>query len=436
MKKEILIFCLLLCTLLNYAQSNSDIARVYIKRANEVIEGAEDYKTALTYFKKAMKYTDSIINRDVAFLGSKIYFETHQKQLDLYEQLNYLLLSEKYSKQYFVLAKDRDSEEYLNCVEDYVLIQETKEKLLDAIKEFEVEELRKKIEFKKIDSLTSAWKKKSESLTIKVDTIHDFNKNKLALFTNNGFFGLINDVGEFVVEANQFLDVIHFDGYFIFKNQKENPTKLYCYNSNKNVGFEIPEISLFSSLSTHFGRVMLPRGNGLFVTYPDKSNQPFVYDLNERKLMEFKMDKEFFKNLKKTDKIDKYNKDGEVKINKKWYTFGGDLGGEIHPLYQEKGTALLGFLCAVDGTVINTASDYQYIGAFYNGTFEASKSGVTIWIDQKGKEVGKVNNEAKIYSGNSIIERLNKGSYHIKKDGFIILGKEKLEKMDVFIKKN
>lgn len=436
MKKKVLLSIFLFSFLFSYGQLDKAIANTYIKRANKAIEEAVDFTTAAEYFEKALERLDTITNKDIAILGSKIYFEIHHKQETLEDQLLYLKKSQSFFKQYNALTKNKKSEDYKLTIDElYVPIIEGIEKLEEEIKFEKEEELKRQKELKRIDSLNTVWENKSMSLSIKVDSIYSFNKNKIALFKNKNLFGLMDDTGNIVVPADEYESVTHFDGLYIFKNLENNPTKLFYYNSNSKVSYLLPNVSDFYTLSTHFGKVMLPRGNGRLVTYPNNSTQPFVYDLNLRKVVTIANEKDLLKNLDKSDVIDKYNKDGEVKIDKDWYQFGGHLGGGVHPLYAEEGYNLKGFLCSIDGKFLNSISDYQYIGAFYNGKFEASKGTETVWINQNGTKVSDANNEGGEYRGKSNVVKLENGSYQIINDGKIILGNEKLEKQEDFLKK-
>ncbi|MGK0325004.1 MAG: outer membrane lipoprotein-sorting protein [Polaribacter sp.] len=435
MKKILVTLICLISFTLTKAQSDKAIASVYIKRAYEAIETNVNYEFAQTYFEKAMKYTDSILDRRIAALGSRIYFEVHHKQPTEKVQLEFLEKAKGYSMQYFNLATSTKSEEYIQNTEHFIMIEETLEILKNQIKENEIERLRKEKELRKIDSLKTLWLNKSESLSIKVDSIYKFNKNNVALYNNNNFIGLINDLGEVLLEAKEYVDALSFDGYVIFKNKIDEPTKLYSFNTNNNTGFHIPSISDFNSLSTHYGKVMLPRGNGRLVTYPDNSYEPMVYDLNLNQIVKISNKKELFKNLKKADVIDKYNKDDEIKIGKTWYNFGGHLGGGVHPLYTVKGYDLEGFLCSVDGKLLRTASDYQFIGAFYNNKFQALKGAQIFWVNQNGTKVSAAKDEAEKYTGNSKLTKLENGAYQIMKDDMIVLRDEKLEKLVDYLTK-
>ena len=435
MKKTILITLLLFLGTYTYSQSDNDIAKVYIKRANEAIEESIDFKSALDNFEKAMKYMDTITDRRIASLGSDIYFENHLKKENLEGKLEFLKKAEAFSKQYFALAKNKKLEEYTENVEKSILIKETISEIENQIKILEEEKKAREKELRRIDSLKTVWENKSKELSLKVDNISDFNKNNLALFTKNGYYGIINDIGEIIIEANEYKDALSFDGYFLLKNKKEEPNKIYIYNTNSNKGFLLPNVSEFNTISTHYGQVMLPRGNGRVVTYPNNSYQPMVFDLNVQKVVRVQNEKELFKKLKKGDIIDKYNKDGEIKINKKWYDFGGHVGGGIHPLYFNKNYEVHSYLCSIDGKILLTASDYKYIGPFHNNKIQAIYNGETTWINQNGTKVSEAKDDSGKYAGKSKLKKLENGSYQIIRDGIIILGQEKLEKMSDFLRK-
>ncbi len=422
MKKTILTLFSLFITTFIFSQSNKEIASVYIKRATESLNNLE-IKRSLVDFNKAMKYTDTIISADVAKLGTQINYE-----LSNYAE------AKVYCKQYFLLVKNKKTEEYAELLELSVDINEEIELGLKEQQRIEEERLKKEKELQRIDSLKTVWQTKSESLSIKVDSLYNFNKNNLALYTNNNLFGIINDLGEIIIEAKEYEDAISFDGFIILKNKINNPTKLYCFNTNTNSGFLIPNISDFNTRSTHFGQVMLPRANGRLVTYPNNSKEPFVYDLNLKKNVRIANQKELFKDLKKNDIIDKYNSDGEVKKGKVWYVFGGHLGGGIHPLYAEEGYDLKAFLFSIDGKILDTASGYKYLGAFYNSKSQAFNGTNTSWLNQNGTKVSDAKDEAENYKGNSKVIKLENGAYQIIQDGVIILGKERLEKIGIFLR--
>ncbi|MEE9407568.1 MAG: hypothetical protein V3V28_05785 [Polaribacter sp.] len=434
MKKLLLALLCLLTFTISSAQSNNDFAKIYIKRAKQAIETDIDFSLALVHLNKAMNRMDTITDRKIASLASLIYFENHHNQASVKEQLAFLKKSEGYSKQYFLLAKNKESEEYINNLESLILIQETLEELVSKEKKQEEERIRKEVELRKIDSLKTVWNNKSATLSVKVDSIYNFNKYNIALYTKNNNFGIINDKAEVILTADEYKAASNFEGFILLKNKIQEPTKIYCFNTKTNTGFLLPNPSDFNSLSTHYGKVMLPRGNGRLVMYPNNSYKPMVYDLNVKKMVKISNQQDLFKNLKKNDIIDKYKKDGKVKVNKEWYQFGGHLGGGIHPLYSEDNYQVHSFLCSVDGNVLKSSSDYQHIGAFYNNKFQAINGDNTMWINQNGTKVSAAKDEAKEYKGNSKVVKIDSGVYQITKDGVIILGNEKLVKMSIFLR--
>ncbi len=423
MKKILLaLLCVMTFTVSN-AQSNNDIANVYIKRAQESLDNLE-VDASLTHFTKAMKYMDTITSAKVAKLGTFIHYE-----------LRNFAEAQTMAKQYFLLSKNKKSTEYTEIIELFVNINEELEAQLAEEKRLEEERLRKEKELKRIDSLKTIWNNKSDALSIKVDSIYKFNKNNVALYSNKGSFGIIDDNGEILIKADEYIHAISYDGYILLLNKVEESNKIYCFNSNDRSGFDLPSPSDFNSLSTHYGKVMLPRGNGRLVTYPNNSYQPLVYDLNARKMVQISNKEALFKNLKKNDIIDKYNKEGEIKINKVWFDFGGHLGGGIHPLYSNKNYKVHSFLCSIDGKVLSSVSGYEYIGAFHNNKFQVYNDGKTTWVNQNGTKVSAPKDESGSYLGDSKVAKLENGSYQIKKGGVIVLGDEKLEKMIDFLRK-
>jgi tetratricopeptide (TPR) repeat protein len=424
------VFCVFSFCTLN-SQSNNEIAKVYLKRSQESLTSyrgninPSDLDESLDHFSKAMKYTDTITSAKTARLGTLIYYE----KSDFKEARVYI-------KQYFQLATNKSSDEYTELIEISVDINEKLEAQLLAEKKIEEERIRKEKELRRIDSLKVIWNAKSELLSLQLDSIYKFDKNNLALFNNEGSYGIINDKGEVVLESDDYKAALAFDGYVLFMNKLQDPTKIYCFNSGTKEVFMLPLVSDFNLLSTHYGKVMLPRGNGRLVLYPDNAYGPMVYDLNVKKIVRVANKKELFKSLKSNDIIDKYNKKDEVKINKDWYSFGGHVGGGIHALYLEDDYNVHSFLCSIDGNILYADSDYQYLGAFHNNKSQAIKDNKTVWVNQNGTKVSTAKDDAGEYSGSSTLTRLNSGAYQITQDGVIILGKERLEKLPVFLRNN
>jgi len=425
MKKIFLTFTSLIIFTFTHAQSDKDFANVYIKRSQESLNNFE-VKTALIHFDKALKYIDTIQSANVAKLGTLIYYE-----------LEDLAKAKSFAQQYFVLVKNKESDEYYEFLELYVNITEDLDIQLAKEKLIEDERIKEENALKRIDSLKTSWQNKAKSLTIHVDSIYAFNKYNLALYAKDNYYGIISDKGEVVVKANKYKSYISFDGYVIFEDKELEPTKLYCYNTIENTGFLLPSPFNFNALSTHYGKVMLPRGNGLLVAYLNKSFEPMVYDLNLKKSLKVDDKEKLFKKLKNNGFIDKYNNDDdEVRINRIWYKFGGHLGGGMYPLYFSNIYQVNSYLCSTDGRVLDGRSDYEYLGAFYDNKFQAIKDHKTSWIDQNGTEVTAPKDVSKGYKGKTKVVKLTDGTYQLMEEGFIILGDKKLEKLEVFLRDN
>ena len=418
--KKVFVLLGLLFSIFSYAQTNDEIAGVYLKRARKVIEESIDFKEAKVLYEKAMRYVDSVKTSDMAMLGARIYYELEEYKT-----------AKRLSKKYFALVKNRKSEEYEDQLELAILITEELEQQEEEQKRLEEARIKKEKEIKFIDSLKTEWRSKAKSMVLPFDGIDAFNKYQVAIYRFKGKVGLLSDVGEIIVEANDFEDVVSFDGIFIFKDKANEPSKLYYYNMSTSEGFDIPALSTFNTLSTHYGTVMLPRANGQLVTYPNNSYEPFIFDLNTRSVVRLENQKELFKSLRKSDAIDKYNNDGEVKKDKTWYTFGGHLGGGVHPLYEEN-YVLSGFLFSIDGTFFSAKTDYQYIGPFYNNTMQAIQGNETIWVNQNGTKISSVEDQSKEYSGESRVVKTD-GGFHIMQGDKIVLGDDKLETIEDFV---
>lgn len=426
MKKYLLSFVLLFISVSFYGQTNKEIAGVYIRKAQKNYSNLE-IDEANKNFSKAIKLLDTINKADIARLGTLIQFE-----LKKYEN------AKNYAKYYFQLVKKKNTEDYTMLLDLYVTIEEELEKIeAERIKQENARLAREK-EARRIDSLKTVWRKRADALTLNVKNIEAFNKNNVSIFKNEDFIGVVDHLGNVLVKADTYKAVRNYDGYFLLMNKENEPTKIYSYNSHTKTGELLPSVSEFNILSTHYGNVMLPRGNGTIVTYPNNSLKAYVYNVNTKKFVTIADQKTLFKELKKNDKIDKYNKDGQVKIEKQYFDFGGHLGGGVYPLYLSD-YSLYGFLCSLDGTVLKT-NNYKGIGAFHNGKYHVINDGESYWVNQNGTKVSAAENESGNYKGNSKIVPLEKGGFqiHQKIDGYnyIIKGNEKLEFLEDFLRKN
>lgn len=426
MKKKLATLIILLFAITSmFAQSKSEIANVFIKRAWKKYNDIETRVDALADFNKALKYLDTITKPDVAKLGTLVHYEVGNWKK-----------AKSYAQQYFNLSKNKKTDEYLGLVELFVTIDEEIEAEEKQKKQEEEIRIKKEKELRKIDSLKTIWNTKADEFAVKADSVYSLNANGYALFLNKGKYGIVNDKAETVVEANTYEFAISYGGFIIFQNKEKEPTKIYFFNTNNGSGNQLPALSDINPLSTHYGVVMLPRANGRLVTYPNNSFKPLVFDLNENKIVRVANKEDLLDGLKKNDRIRKFNKDGEVKIDKDWYIFGGHLGGGVHPLYFENNYNVHAYLFSIDGTVLFTNSDYKYIGAFYENKLQAIKGEDVFWINQNGTKVTPPKDKTAIYAGDSKVVKTKEGFYQVFRDDKIIKGDKTLEKLPIFLRNN
>lgn len=422
-----LIALLLLIGVKSFAQTNQEIASIYIKKTEKSLEKLK-FEEALDNYNKAVKLLDTITNPKVAKLGMVIN----------YEMSNYKE-SKKFAKQYFTLSKNKTSEEYMQSLELYVELEEKITAIEEEKRHQEKLRLERERELRRIDSLKKVWADKANTLSFKANEIYTFNKSKKAVFKFEGKYGVVNDKGEILVKPtyNNFLD---FDGYVVFTNKKENPTKVYIYNSNNDNLQKVPPVMDFNGNSSHFGNVTFPRGNARLVMYPNNSTQTLVFDIEAKEIVRIANLKSLLKSLRKSDKIDKYDDDERtVKVNKKWYSFGSHLGEGVYTLYNTESKTLHGYLITKtdsEDPVVVKADELQSVGVFYNGKAQAIKNGKIVWVNELCSEVNAPKDERGKYTGESKTEKLEEGKYHFKQNEFIILGGEKLGKMVDFLREN
>lgn len=404
-----------------FSQTNSEIAGVYINRSEEHFNNAE-FDAALEIFNKALKYLDSVPDSRVAKLGTLLHFE-HGRFFE----------ARSYSTSYFELVKDKTTEDYKIMLDTFVTIQDEIDKYIKEQKAIETKRLAEEREARRLDSLNKLWIDLSKSFAIRIDSIYKFNKYNLAVFSKDNQLGIIDDVGTIVHPPQHFNHFITYDGYVLLMDKKQDPTKIYVYDFNAKHGFLLPSVSVVSPNATHYGKVMLPRANGLIITYPDNSNKAFVYNVKEKSFLETEELKEFLKRLKKNDIIEKY-KDNQVRLNKQWLTLGSHLGAGIYELYENQNR--FGFLNTSDGKLWN-ADFYNYLGGFYDGNFEVLEGEKRFWMDPEGIKGTTNKNENGSYSGTSRFIKYNDGIYVIlqNRDGkdYLVHGEKTLLNQKQFV---
>ncbi|MFK7833076.1 MAG: hypothetical protein AB8B52_07360 [Winogradskyella sp.] len=412
MKLKFVILCFIVSLpVLMSSQTNSEIAGVYIERSEKHFYDLEIDK-ALDIFNKALKYMDSVPNSRVAKLGTLLHFE-HQKYFE----------ARSYARSYFELEEDKSSEDYQTMLATFVDIQEEIESYIAEQKALELKRQAEDRAAQRLDSLNTLWLDKSKAFAVVADSIYQFNKYNLAVFSKNGQLGIIDDVGNIVEQPQAYKYVITYDGYILFLDKETNPTKIFVYNCVNRKGRLLPQVSILDSNATNYGKVMLPRANGLIVTYPNTTSKAFVYNIEEKLFSDIEDLKEFLKTLKKNDIIEKY-KDEQVRINKTWLTLGSHLGAQIYELY-DLDSQRFGYLNTANGRVwdVNT---YNFLGGFYNGNFELIEDGKRFWADEEGLRRETNVNENGIYNGASRFVKNTDGTYAIiqNRNGkdFLVLG--------------
>lgn len=425
MKKILLGIILIFSVSVINGQSNNEIAAVYFKKSQKNYNDTQ-LNEALKNYKKGVKFIDTIVQSNTAKLGTLIYFE-----------LNNFKEAKKYAKHYFLLAKNKRSKEYEQLLEIYIAIDEKLESIALQEKKAAAELLKKQLEQRRVDSLKTLWNAKSTAMNVPISEIQPFNAHNTAVFSNDGYYGIMDDLGTVLVNADTYKHTVSYDGYVLLTDAKENPSVIYYYDSKARNGGLLPSVSEFNKLSTHYGEVMLPRANGIVVTYPNNSLKAYVYDISNKSFVTIVDKPSLLKKLRKEDKIDKFDKAGKVRISKVYYNLGGTIGGDVYPLFFDD-YRLYGYLCGIDGSVL-PVSLFNAIGGFHNNSLHVMNADGSFWVNQNGTKISDATNEAGTYAGITKVVRLENGSYqlHQKIDGkdYIVLGDEKLEFMDDFLLK-
>lgn len=414
---------LVVLNLFAYSQTNSEIASVYLNRAEaKYIE--KDMEGAMELFNKAMKYTPEITQSRTAKLGMLLNFEFKD-----YPK------AKIFGKQYFNLELNKETDDYMNMLDTFVSIQEAEEEEKKELERQEKIRLAQEKAQRQRDSLTVIWNEKSSELTFKANNIKSFNENGIAIFKQNDELGLVDDRGNVVLQPSKYSFAKESNNLILLFDKEENPTKISIFNTITKEEKALPNVSSFNLSSTHFGKVLEMR-NHILVTYPNNSDDVLMFDLNKFKQLNDKITEERLKILKKEDAIDKYD-DDELTIKKdgEWYKVGSHLGGGIYPLFNEN-KQLFGYLLAANGKILLKQS-YNSIGYFVNGKAQVQNANKTFYIDQNGMHYDSDDRQIKKYSGTTEVKKLNDGSYQffINENGkqVIILGDKKLPLLKDFL---
>ncbi|MDT0559335.1 hypothetical protein RM697_11780 [Ichthyenterobacterium sp. W332] len=405
------------------AQTDEELGGAYLKRAENSYNNGE-IDESVTYFKKAVKLFGDTRNSRISRLGMILSFE----------QEDYFI-ARSYSYDYFELA-EKGTEDYNEMLDLRVDIDLNIDLEIAEMKRIEKETLIKEAQERKLDSLKKVWQTSSLDYNIEVDSISKFNVNNIAIYKKDNAFGIMDDVGNILEEASLYKHAISYDNFILLLSNKDKPTKIYYYNTNTGDNGLLPSVVSFNSSSTHYGKVMLPRANGLIVAYPNNSTKVYLYNLITKEFVTIQNQKDVLKNLRKNDIIDNYNKVGQVKLDKKWLFIGGDIGGGIFALYEGK-NRLYGFLNTYDGNIYANEY-YNYLGA-YDGNFELIDSENRFWMTSEGTRQDYNNDKNGTYNGLTKVVKLKDGSYrfHQNIDGqdYLVLRKQKLINQNAFIAK-
>jgi hypothetical protein len=193
----------------------------------------------------------------------------------------------------------------------------------------------------------------------------------------------------------------------------------------------LPTVSDFNALSTNYGKVMLPRDNGLVVTYPNNSKKVLVYDLNLENFKKVSNLERYYDYWKDQKVIKKFNKYNQVKIDKEYLDFGGNIGG-YSAFYNGDGS-LFGFIS--NGGSLITSAKYKYIGTLSNGILEASKTdGTVVWLNGKGKTSKTIVNKNGIYTGTTTLRKVASKFQFVNEKNEIMKDGKVLEELSQFLK--
>lgn len=417
-----LFFLLFFITTSIFAQSNTEIANIYLIKSEENL-AADNVDQSLVYFEKAKKLFGKDTSPKVEQLGTMIYYN-----LEDFEK------SKEHAKRYFTLEKDKKSEKYQEILYLFVELEEKIEEQRKVDEEIAQRELLREKEENRLDSLKNVWLTKANDLLFEADSIYAFDKNGIAVFKSvKGYFGVVDVSGSELVAPNQNSSFSHFDGYVILKEGFANQsTKITVLNTTTKQVSELPSVKEFNNLSTHYGKVMLPRENGVLVTYPNNSTRVAVYNLNSNTLMAPGNMTQQYDLWKRKDAIKKYNKQNQIKIEKEYLNFGGNLSG-FSAFYNESG--VLDCFISVGGNIFSSSS-YSHIGTLTNGFVEVVKpNGNSYWIDENGNESEILVNKNGTYEGAIVLNKKGASKFHfINENNEIIKGNQKLVSQKEFLK--
>lgn len=416
-------FLSLLMSLTMMSQSGKELANVYFNKAYEAI-ATVDYTGAKENFLKGVKKLDTIKSKSVAQLGSLIFMELKEYNEAM-----------KYAQQFFLLSKNKSSEMHQEMLALFVNLEE-KIASKEEEKNRKIKEEKEKERLLKLtDSLKGVWNEVDLKFTLKVDAMSEFDKKGVALFLADGYYGVINDEGEVLVEADTYRAAVQNEGYFVLMDFKENPQEIYIYNSKIDKSVLVGNPNNYKESLTNYGTVTLPRVNGRIVMYSEEIKETLVYDIGKEEFITTKS-KGFLTKLEDNGKVDKFKKGKRFKKGKKWYKLGNHLGGNVYSVYSEDKSNLKKYLFAGgEESVLLNKSEIGLLGACYRSKLQAfDEEGNVVWYNNKGEITDKplLNQE---YRGDTKVVKVKKG-YQLVRDGKVFLKDKQLEPFEDFVKRN
>lgn len=416
-------FCSLFCIGALLAQTNKEIAGVYIKKAEVNLE-QNDLETAEQNFDKAVKLLGNQVKDErIDRLGAIIKFN-----LEDYSG------AQNYAKHYFTLAKNKTSEEYTQQLELFVEIGEKLDSVSQVNTQLEAQRVAHLKEIERVKSLKEEWTKKSLELSLKIDDIKGFDINGIGVFKQNNFYGIINDKAEELIEATKYKGYRFFEGYVLLLDDEKSPTEILCFNTKTKEKYTLPNVSTFNNLATHYGVVTQPRGNNKLVMYPNNAGKTLIFDLKTKEFVTLGELKPILKNLKARKHIDSFNKKGKIKVNKQSYIIDNSIDASVYTLYNED-FSFYGYLFLSNKSVV-AKEEIGYLGSSYHNQIEASKNDISTWIQPNKSKTKAPDYKNGNYSGGTTINTLKNGVYQFKNDNYIILGNKKLEPLKDYLIKN
>lgn len=417
-----LFFFFFFCTLTVFAQTNAEIAGIYLTKSEEELAN-KNLNQSVEYFEKAKTLFEGKTTIKVEEQGTFLYFALQ----------NYIQAKE-HAKNYFALNPDKKTDRYKEVLFLYVELEELIEKQKEIEKQQNIERLLAIAKQRKLDSLKTTWKNLAAKMVVEADSIFAFDKNGIAVFKNSkGKYGLIDDKGNEIVTAT-YNNSCSFDAIvLLFEGIKDQPTKITAFNTNTKELKTLPAISQFNALSTHYGKVMLPRSNNVLICYPNNTNKVAIYDLTTNSLKPSTDLERYFEHWKDLDVIKKYNKENQVKLDKDYLDYGGNLVG-FSVLCSLTG-GIEAFI-TIGGTLISPDT-YKYIGTLESGFAEAiKKDGSREWIDENGNVTTMLSNKSGIYEGTTVLNKVGKSQFELRnKENQIIKGDKVLDNLADFLSK-